>query len=592
MALPDYFIQELKSRCDIATIAESYVNLKRQGKRLLGLCPFHNEKTPSFNVSPENGYFHCFGCGAGGDVITFVMRIENLDYIEAVKFLAQRVGLQMPESGIDDSMSKLRGRVLEVNRETAKFYHKYLMSPEGAKGLDYFKRRKMGIKDIKHFGLGYSPESKFALVNHLKKQGFTNEEMVSANVAFATRNGNVIDRFHDRVMFPIIDLRGNVVAFGGRILSDEKPKYINTSDTPVYHKSQGLFAMNFAKNGKGDQLILAEGYMDVISLHSAGFENAIASLGTALTQEQARIISRYAKEVVICYDSDEAGQKAADRAIPVLRETGINVKVMVVPGNKDPDEFIKANGDEGVTKFKLLIQDSKTDIEYRLDKTKAKYNTTTNDGKVQFLTEACNVLSSVTNQIERDVYMSKLANDLSVEKDAINMQVGKAFKRNNNREIKKNQIKETQKLSAVNDRINPEKYGNLRIANAEEGIIAYLFHNCDAIDYVSSLLNAEKFATSFNKRVYKFILDKNTYSGEMAMMDFSGHFNEDELSAIAKILFDRDVARPTIIDADKYIEIINNEHVFSNAEKLKDMNPEEMLKAIYSMRDSKNNKNN
>ncbi|MEG1427818.1 MAG: DNA primase, partial [Oscillospiraceae bacterium] len=402
MPLPDYFLNELKSRVDIADIVSSYVNLKRRGKNLVGLCPFHNEKTPSFNLYPDNGSFYCFGCGTGGDVITFIRKIENLDYIEAVKLLAGKAGLQMPEDNIDDSMSKLRTRVLEINRETAKFFHTALYSPEGKPGLDYFVNRGMTPQLIKHFGLGYSPGSRYALVNHLSQLGYTKDELVQANVAFLSKNGNLVDRFFARVMFPIIDLRGNVVAFGGRILTDDKPKYINTSDTPVYHKSSGLFAMNFAKKS-GEQLILAEGYMDVISLHGAGFTGAVASLGTSLTPEQARIISRYAKEIVICYDSDAAGQKAAQRAIPILRNAGLLVRILTVPGNKDPDEFIRSGGRDGPTKFKMLLNACGNDVEYRLEKLKQTYDITTPDGKVQYLTSAAALLSTLENAIERDV---------------------------------------------------------------------------------------------------------------------------------------------------------------------------------------------
>ena len=330
MPLPDLFLQELKARTDMAELVASYVNLRRSGRNLVGLCPFHHEKTASFNVYPENGSFYCFGCGVGGDVITFVRKIENLDYMEAVRFLANRAGMQVPEEQVDDTMAKLRARVLEINRETARFFHRVLLSPEGRPGLDYLTRRGLSMKTIRHFGLGYSPPGRFSLTDHLKKMGYTDQELIQANVAFQSRSGRTMDRFASRVMFPIIDLRGNVVAFGGRILTDEKPKYINTSDTPVYHKSSGLFAMNFAKNNGGEQLILAEGYMDVISLHQAGFTNAMASLGTSLTMEQARLMARYAKEVVICYDSDAAGQKAASRAIPMLRDAGLLVKVLTV----------------------------------------------------------------------------------------------------------------------------------------------------------------------------------------------------------------------------------------------------------------------
>ena len=300
MPLPEAFLQELKMRSDISDVVSSYVGLRRSGRNLVGLCPFHNEKTPSFNVYPENGSFYCFGCGVGGDVITFIRRIENLDYMEAVRFLAQRAGLQVPENRVDDGMAKLRARVLEINRETARFYHAMLMSEQGRPGLAYLQGRGLTQATIRHFGLGYSPPSRYALVDYLAQKGYQPSEMIQANVAFKGRSGRAVDRFSGRVMYPIIDLRGNVIAFGGRVLTDAKPKYLNTSDTLVFRKSDALFALNFAKNQGSQQLILAEGYMDVIALHQAGFSNAVATLGTALTTDQARLMSRYAKEVVIC----------------------------------------------------------------------------------------------------------------------------------------------------------------------------------------------------------------------------------------------------------------------------------------------------
>lgn len=554
---------------------------------MVGLCPFHNEKTGSFNIYPENGSFYCFGCGTGGDIITFIMKIENLDYIEAVKFLAQRAGLQMPEDSVDNSMSRLRTRVLEINRETARFYHNCLVSEEGKPGLEYFTRRGLSMRTIRHFGLGYSPESKFALVNHLKKLKYTNDEMVQANVALPTRSGNVIDRFYGRVMFPIIDLRGNVVAFGGRILTDAKPKYINTSDTPVYHKSSGLFAMNFAKNSGSNQLILAEGYMDVISLHAAGFTNTIASLGTALTSEQARIIARYAKEVVICYDSDSAGQKAAQRAIPILRDTGLLVKVMSVPGNKDPDEFIRSGGADGPAKFKALVESCGNDVEYRLEKLKQGYNMLTNDGKVQYLTEACGVLATIENAIEREVYAGKLSADLGVDKSAILTQVKKAAARNMKQREKRQNRAEVQNMSGIGDRVNPERAKNMRVANAEEGIIAYLFHNPDGTDYVKQRLLPEKFCTAFNRKVYTFILGKNNYGAPLNLTDFSADFTPDEVSAISRILAGRDAARETRADAAEFINIINSESGFSDSAQIVQADEADIQNYLNTLRNKK-----
>ena len=316
MALPDSFIQELKARSDIADVISGYVNLKRTGRNMVGLCPFHGEKTPSFHVNVENAYFHCFGCGAGGDVITFIRRIENLDYIDAVKLLAQRAGLSMPADGVDDKTARVRARIFEANREAARFYHHMLYRPQGAPALAYLRGRGLKETTIKHFGLGYAPPGRFALTNFMRQKGFRDDELVAANLAFQGRGGGGVDRFVDRVMFPIIDLRGNVIAFGGRLMGDGKPKYLNTSDTLVFRKSSNLFALNFAKNGGEKRMILVEGYMDVIALHQAGFTNAVATLGTSLTVDHARLLARYTDEVVVCYDADAAGQKAADRAIP------------------------------------------------------------------------------------------------------------------------------------------------------------------------------------------------------------------------------------------------------------------------------------
>ena len=375
MPFPDSFLQELKLRSDITEIASSYVNLKRHGRNMVGLCPFHGEKTPSFNIYTENGSFYCFGCGAGGDVITFIMKIENLDYVEAVKFLAQRAGMEMPENTYDDSLSKLRMRIYEANREAARFFHATLLSQRGQSGLNYLRGRALSDRTIRHFGLGFADDDWNSLCNHLKNKGFSEYEIYSANLAFKRKNGNgIYDRFVNRVMFPIIDLRGNVIAFGGRIMTDEKPKYLNTSDTPVFKKSENLFSLNNAKSSGTRTLILCEGYMDVIALNQAGFTNAVATLGTALTNEQAVLMKRYADEVIICYDADGAGQKATARAIQILRNAGLPIKILTVPSGKDPDEFIRSKGDNGPAAFKLLIEKCGNDIEYRLMKYKENPN--------------------------------------------------------------------------------------------------------------------------------------------------------------------------------------------------------------------------
>lgn len=431
MPFPDSFLQELKLRSDITEIASSYVNLKRHGRNMVGLCPFHGEKTPSFNIYTENGSFYCFGCGAGGDVITFIMKIENLDYVEAVKFLAQRAGMEMPENTYDDSLSKLRMRIYEANREAARFFHATLLSQRGQSGLHYLRGRALSDRTIRHFGLGFADDDWNSLCNHLKNKGFSEYEIYSANLAFKRKNGNgIYDRFVNRVMFPIIDLRGNVIAFGGRIMTDEKPKYLNTSDTPVFKKSENLFSLNNAKSSGTRTLILCEGYMDVIALNQAGFTNAVATLGTALTNEQAVLMKRYADEVIICYDADGAGQKATARAIDILRNAGLPIKILTVPSGKDPDEFIRSKGENGPAAFKLLIEKCGNDIEYRLMKLKENYNLNTTDGKVAFLNEAVKIVATIESPIERDVFASKLCTELEIDKNAFLEQISKVKRRN------------------------------------------------------------------------------------------------------------------------------------------------------------------
>ncbi|MFR2344847.1 MAG: DNA primase, partial [Acutalibacteraceae bacterium] len=409
------------------------------------------------------------------------------------------------------------------------------------------------------------------------------------NVAVQTRSGRAMDRFHSRVMFPIIDLRGNVVAFGGRILTDEKPKYINTSDTPVYHKSSGLFAMNFAKNALDNgRLILAEGYMDVISLHKAGFENAIASLGTSLTAEQARVMARYAKEVIICYDSDEAGQKAAQRAIPILRGAGLLVRVMAVPGNKDPDEFINSYGEEGAARFRKLIEDCGSDVEYRLDRLKSGFDLESGDGKVQYLMEAVNVLARLDNAIERDVYVGRLSEELGVDKNAILTQMKRSM-RQESRAAQKRQLRETtEALSARRDEINPEKRRHVRVANAEERLIACLFAHNELAASLREKLPPEKFVTGFNRRLYQSLLGK-IINGETAnapgISDFSAECTPDEMGRVAAIL--RESSGTTAEDAERFVQIILSEGGLSDAEAIRASDPAQLQAQFEALRRQK-----
>ncbi len=583
MAFPPEFLRELGERCRIEDIAPSYVNLRRRGKNLVGLCPFHNEKTPSFCVYPENNSFYCFGCNKGGDIVTFIMGVENLDFTEAVRFLAQRAGMTLPEEGADLGMSRLRTRILEINRESGRYYFGVLSTPEGKPGLDYLRRRGLDPKTIRRFGLGYSPDSGFALVNHLKKLGYTQEELVQSDMVRRSQKGNLYDRYRGRVMFPIFDLRGNVVAFGGRILTDEKPKYLNTSDTPVYHKSSGLFAMNFAKDSGSRQLILAEGYMDVIALHRAGFTNAIASLGTALTEEQARIIRRYADEVVICYDSDEAGRRATQRAIPILKNAGLLVRVITVPGGKDPDEFFRTDPKDGPLRFKRLIQQSGNDTEYRLSVARDKYDLTTEDGKKRYLQEAvAQVLGNIRDPIELDVYAGKLAEETGVGKDSI-LASAKRAAAIHGKQRKKEELKAQREVVAARTVANPEKKRHMRAALAEEGILAYLFRHQDKAKALEQLLPPEKWVTPWGRRVYALILGK-TIHGEITLSDLAGELSPEELSELTRVLAERREVPPNWGDVEEYCRIIQDEAGFTDPDKIREASQDDLKRYLEELK--------
>lgn len=587
MPFPDSFLQELKLRSDITEIASSYVNLKRHGRNMVGLCPFHGEKTPSFNIYTENGSFYCFGCGAGGDVITFIMKIENLDYVEAVKFLAQRAGMEMPENTYDDSLSKLRMRIYEANREAARFFHATLLSQRGQSGRNYLRGRALSDRTIRHFGLGFADDDWNSLCNHLKNKGFSEYEIYSANLAFKRKNGNgIYDRFVNRVMFPIIDLRGNVIAFGGRIMTDEKPKYLNTSDTPVFKKSENLFSLNNAKSSGTRTLILCEGYMDVIALNQAGFTNAVATLGTALTNEQAVLMKRYADEVIICYDADGAGQKATARAIDILRNAGLPIKILTVPSGKDPDEFIRSKGDNGPAAFKLLIEKCGNDIEYRLMKLKENYNLNTTDGKVAFLNEAVKIVATIESPIERDVFASKLCAELEIDKNAFLEQISKVKRRGRRENIKKETRQIQAELNGQSDKINREHYKKPRSSSAEEALLVYLINNPDYANSISERVTPDKFSNSLIKRYYEYVLSK-IKSGYEPLTSVSSDFNSDEVSYLYKLISTTIPAASTREAVEEYINVINEESNKLTSDKLADMSADDINDYIMKMKQNK-----
>ena len=534
MALPQQFLDELRMANDITSVISSYVSLKRSSRNMVGLCPFHSEKSPSFTVFSDTQSYYCFGCGAGGDVITFIKNVENLEYIEAVKFLAQRAGLRMPEDSINDAAARLKEKTYKINKLAAKFYYEQLISPAGKRGLDYFASRKLDPKTIKRFGLGFAPDGWTGLVDFLRGQGFSDKDMVAAGVAAVSqKNGRVYDYFRNRVMFPIIDLRGNVIAFGGRVLGDEKPKYLNSPDTPVFKKTKNLFALNLAKSSKERRLILAEGYMDVIALHQAGFDCTVASLGTALTSEQARMIANYADEVIVAYDSDGAGRKATQRAFTIFDELGIKVRVLSVPGAKDPDEFIKKYGAQ---RFKLLLDDSSSVTDYRLAEAAQKNDPSTPSGKVQYLRDAAQIISEINSPVERDVYTRKLGEELSVSHEAITEQVKGILKRKKRAEEKKDAGNLVMAVNAGLERSDPERMKFKKEAVCEDNILYILYRNPDRLEYILSKLSDDSFVTATNRRIFLSLCQIIRECSVPDMTQLSQYLSSEDLSRVARLL--------------------------------------------------------
>ena len=535
MALPDSFIQELLSRNDIESVASAYVPFKRRGRNLVGLCPFHGEKTASFNLYPETNSFYCFGCGAGGDVITFIKRIENLDYIDAVKFLADRSGMKMPEQkNENDQVSRLRMRILEANREAARIFHAALYRPEGKVALDYYHSRGYTDATIKHFGLGFAPQSWDYLLKALRAKGFKDEELIAAFLAARGRNGGLYDVFRNRVMIPIIDIRGNVVAFGGRVLDDSKPKYINTEGTLAFSKSRNLFALNFAKNA-GRELNLCEGYMDVIAMHQAGFTNTVAALGTSFPEEQMQLIARYADRINLIFDADGAGQKATRRAIDNLRRTGLDVRVVTIPSGKDPDEFIKNNG---AAAFKLLLDRAANAVEHRLLEIGNAYNLHTSEGKLAYYNEAAKLLAALNSPVERDLYAGRLSEILGVSKDAILQEIESVRRKKQRQEMKQQLPNLIRQEKREMQNVNPDAVKFERAAAAEESLLGILILHPNFIRQVRQTLPPEQMMTAFNRGLYQRILDRDRHGLMVELAFLAADYDEAGMAYITRMVKD------------------------------------------------------
>ena len=537
----------------------SYVPLKRSGRMLKGLCPFHGEKTPSFYVYPESQSFYCFGCGAGGGTIQFIQRIENIGFVEAVRFIAERVGLQMPEEAEDDGSARLRLRVLEANREAARRFFDNLSGESGKEALDYLRGRGLSPGAIRRFGLGYAPDNAFSLLDHMRAKGFADNELIAANLVRQNDRGAYFDVFRGRVMFPIIDLRGNVIAFGGRLMGEGKgPKYLNTNDTLAFKKSRNLYALNFAKSQKGDQLILAEGYMDVIALHQGGFGNAVATLGTALTSEQARLIVQYAPEVVIAYDADTAGQAATRRATNLLDQVGLRVRVLTMEGAKDPDEYIKRFGKE---KFAQLLLGSGSATDYEILRLKNAHDLTTNDGKVAFTKGFCRLVAGMRNPVEADVYITSIANELGIAKDAILSSVS-GIRKQRQREDAQKSDKDLHLFSEETPvrREDPQRAVHRRAAVAEDRLIRLLLKNPDYGGRVMDEMSAEDVVTDLNGRIFMVIFDKIAAKDSLSVTSLSAALDEAAMRHLSWLLATGDGVAEGLSEAMDYVNTIKAEH--------------------------------
>jgi len=528
-------------------------------------------------VYPETSSFYCFGCGAGGDVITFIRRIENLDYIEAVRFLAEKAGITVPEDGIDNKAALIKSRVLEANRTAARFFHATLRSRNGEKGVRYFRQRELSNETIIKYGLGYAPNDMNSFTSYMKKEGFSDEELIAAYLCKRSQRGNIYPVFIDRVMFPIIDLRGNVIAFGGRRLDGDGPKYLNSGDTPVFKKSRNLFSLNFAKADKSKRLILAEGYMDVIAINQAGFENVVATLGTALTPEQARLMSQYANEVIIAYDSDDAGQTATHKAINLLSEVGVTTKIIRMDGAKDPDEYIKKNSPE---RFKLLLDNSSGAIAFELEKAKRGLDLANEADRVTYLKRTLSVLADISSPIERDVYISRIADDQNISADVLRSQVA-GILRGREKSEKKLEWTGVTTASFRRDEINPDARKFRKENKAEQGILAYLFSNPDKLDEIMKKVPPEKFLTSFNKKVYQSMAEKIKNSMNFSISSLSDEFSVDEMGKISETIVKyRDITLTSEV-IDDYINVLLNYKESSPAGEISD---EEFLRFAQNLK--------
>ena len=531
MAIPDRFLDELIARTDIVDLVSESVRLTKKGRNYWGLCPFHSEKTPSFSVSADKQIYKCFGCGKGGGAINFVMELDNLPFRDAVAVLAKRAGLEVPDSGYSAGAKERREKLLAINKQAARTFHQWLYAPEGAEGLAYLQRRGLSRRTLTSFGLGFAPNRWDALIQALGQQGYDKRDLLDAGLAVSNQDGRIYDRFRNRVMFPIIDIRGEVIGFGGRVMDDSTPKYLNSPDTPVYNKSRNVFALNIAKKSKAGRVILTEGYMDTISLHQAGFDSAVASLGTSLTPEHAQLLSRYFPEAIIAYDGDGAGVSAAQRAIPLLERAGMKVRVLRVTGAKDPDEFIKQFGRDA---FLRLLDQSENQVDYRLEQIRKKYDLSDDSQKVGFLQEAAQLLSSLPSAVEREIYGRHAAETAGVSPEAVAQEVKKAFQRRLRKEQKQQERRDLTPAIQLQPKSRGLRYENIRSARAEEGVLRLLLLD-PSLHRELTQLRPEEFSSPLLGKAYALLLRRAEESLSTQLSLLAGELTGEEMDHLTQV---------------------------------------------------------
>ena len=568
MAFPPAFLDELTARNPIEEVVGQYVTLKRSGANMFGLCPFHGEKTASFSVAPDKGIYYCFGCHKGGSVINFQMEIEGLSYPDAVRALAKRAGMEVPEDEQYQSRYHQQERLWALHKEAARFFHSQLYAPAGEAALKYAYGRGMSKSILTKFGVGYAPDSWDSLVKAMKAKGYTEQELKDSGlVTVSQKNGNIFDRFRDRLMFPIIDVRGNVIGFGGRIIRNDSDaaKYLNSPETSIFNKRKNLFGLNLAKKSKQGFLILVEGNIDVVALHQYGFDNAIASLGTSLTEEQAALMTRYADQVVLIYDGDNAGQNATKRAIPILEQAGLQVKVLQIRDAKDPDEFLKKFGAD---RFKLLLEESSNRVEYQLNAILRKYDIRDDDQKVKYLQESAELICTLPSSVQREVYAGRVAETAKISLDAMMMEVNRAFRHRMAREKKKQEKIDLAPVRNHQPKARSIRYDNTKSAMAEESVIAMVLRDPALLDQVSSLSQSQ-FSSPLLGNVFGQLMQRHVQGLEVSLSGITD-LTSEEMSHVAGILQQQTgpVSEQALQDC---VRTIQSEHQSSNVESDDDL---------------------